>query len=145
MCYNVTYKSRKYDKFEKDLIVLGALIQATEEDEAKKIIKRINISKEVKESIEGVLDSMSKDDLKWGRSYIKEEEEERIRKTTINLIEKRALAEGKELGIEQNRQEVIINMYKEGYDIADISKIVRVDISKIEKIIENSIVKTKRK
>ena len=163
LCYNGTYKRRKFDKFEKDLIVLGALIQATEEDEAKGFIKRINISKEVKKSIEGVLESMSKDDLKWGRSYVKEEEEERIRQTTINLVKKRALEDGKELGIaegkelgiaegkelgievgiEQKEQEVIISMYEEGYDIVTISKIVKVPTSKIEQIIEDLSNRTK--
>ena len=98
---------------------------------------------------------MSKDDLKWGRSYVKEEEEERIRQTTINLVKKRALEDGKELGIaegkelgievgiEQKEQEVIISMYEEGYDIVTISKIVKVPTSKIEQIIEDLSNRTK--
>ena len=98
---------------------------------------------------------MSKDDLKWGRSYVKEEEEERIRQTTINLVKKRALEDGKELGIaegkelgievgiEQKEQEVIISMHEEGYDIVTISKIVKVPTSKIEQIIEDLSNRTK--
>ena len=150
LCYNGAYRSRKYNKFEKDLIVIGALIQAQGEEEAKELIKRINISKEIKESIKGVLESMSKDDLKWGRSYIKEEEEERIKQTAINLAKKDGIAEGKvlglELGVEQTKHEIIKSLYEEGCEITYISRIVKLDTSKVEQIIkETTKQKTKRK
>ena len=134
LCYNGTYKRKKYNKFEKDLIVIGAFIQARGEDEAKGFIKRINISKEIQESIKGVLEDMSKDDLKWGRSYVREEEEERLRQTAINI----AMEDGKELGIEQNRREIIMSMYEKGYELSEISQIVKVDISKVGQIIKES-------
>ena len=130
--------------------MLGIFIQAQGEEEAKELIKRINISKEIKESIKGVLESMSKDDLKWGRSYIKEEEEERIKQTAINLAKKDGIAEGKvlglELGVEQTKHEIIKSLYEEGCEITYISRIVKLDTSKVEQIIkETTMQKTKRK
>ena len=73
------------------------------------------------------------------------------------MIKKRATVEGRELGlaegrelgleagIERTKQEVIMSMHEEGYDIATISKIVKVPISKVEQIIRDSNNKTKRK
>ncbi len=150
LCYNGTYKRKKYNKFEKDLIVLGALIQARGEDEAKGFIKRINISKEIQESIKGVLEDMSKDDLKWGRSYDPEEEKERIYQTAINLAKNDGREEGKQIGlelgiergiergIEQKEQEIIMSMYKKGYELSEISQILNLNISKVEQIIADS-------
>ncbi len=85
---------------------------------------------------------MSKDDLKWGRSYVREEEEERLRQTAINIAKKRGREEGKELGlelgIEQKEHEIIMSLYEEGFDPTYISRIVKVDISKVEQIIRDS-------
>ncbi len=86
---------------------------------------------------------MSKDDLKWGRSYDPEEEKERIYQTAINLAKNDGREEGKQIGlelgiergIEQKEQEIIMSMYEEGYELSEISKIVKVDISKVEQII----------
>ena len=47
-------------------------------------------------------------------------------------------AQGIELGIEQKERDVILNLFEKGYDLNDISDILKLSINKVQDIIDSS-------
>ncbi len=55
-----------------------------------------------------------------------------------NIMEKRGEARGKAIGKAEEKIQVILNMFKKGFDITTISDCVNLSEEQVKKILENS-------
>ena len=91
--------------------------------------EEVRTKPEIKNLMEGVLMEMTEDERMWGRFYNKEEEEARI----WAGIRK----EEREEGRQEERNEIVINMYKQKLDIDLISSCVNIKKEEVEKIVQD--------
>ena len=157
--YNGTYKTPRND-YEKNLILLSALIYTDKEDEFNKIIQELSANKMIKSVIKEVQTRMTEDEILTVRYVDFLEENRLINKSIINAEKKKArkigleegrakglakglkkglakgLAEGRKEGRKEGRAELIINMFKNGQSIETISKICNLKIKEVKDIID---------
>ena len=136
--YYNTYKSAEFDDHEKDLILLGALLSAKNIEEVDRCLKDINTTLEIKKLIKGVIVKMNNNDEAWGRFYDPEEERKRLNDSALAYSHKRGLKEGKEIGLKQKEQEMVLAMYGQNATFDFISKVSGLSQEEVEKIINNS-------
>lgn len=135
--YNGNYKSNKYNKYEQDIIILGAMLATSKDAEIEACLKDLNTSPKIKKIFKGVITKMDKNEEALGRLYNPLEEQKRIYDGAINLAERRGIEKGTRKGIEQNKREIVINMLNNNFEIDTISKITELSPVKVKTIIEN--------
>ena len=114
-------------------------------DEMGKISELDKQIKEMKEELERITADpelrekyyQREKNLRDALSWIKAEREE-AREQGRNEGREEGKAEGKAEGIEENRKEIVLNMYKKNIDIETISEIVKLSKKEIEKIIKEN-------
>ena len=131
--YNKTYKSDEYDEYEKDLIVLGALLSASNIKDVDKCLRDINTTSEIKKLIKEVIVKMNNNEEAWGRFYNVEEERERLHDSAIAYSHKRGVKEG----LKQKSQEMAIIMYKNNEPLEKIIRYSGLSQKEIEEITKN--------
>jgi len=87
----------------------------------------------IKELIEGVLSNMNKNEELVVNYYDPKEENERINQSIISEVKRKSFKEG----IEQKEKEIVLNMYKENFSLEMISKISKLSVDEINKIINS--------
>ena len=73
--------------------------------------------------------------MEYCRMIWDERIENNLRKREAYVLGK---SEGKDEGIEQKQTEMIMNMYKDGLELKQISKYANIPIEKVEEIIKNN-------
>ena len=156
--YSNNYKSKDYNKYEQDLILLGAMLATREKEEVSECLSILNATKKIKKIFKGVIEKMDKDEEANGRLYDKEEELKRIYEGAIDRAKRRGydkgtevgmargitkgiargITQGKAQGIAETRREMVINLNNQGVSIDIISKASSLSISEIEKIINDN-------
>ena len=151
--YNKTYKQLTND-YEKDLFLLSAAMYTDKIVEYDKCIEELNASNKIKKIMEEVSSRMNEDEVLKIRYVDFLEENKKINQSIINDEKKKArklgLQEGREEGlkqgikegikegIKQNQKEIIINMYKNNFDINTISKITNISLKEIKSYIDEN-------
>lgn len=132
--YSNNYKSDDYNKYEQDLILLGAMLATRKKEDVSECLSILNTTKKIKKIFKGVIEKMDKDEEANGRLYNREEELKRIYEGAIDRAKRRSYAEG----IDQNRREMVIAMYNNNATLEFISSVSSLSISEIEKIINDN-------
>jgi len=139
-CKNLWYDNNyqgKFGLYEEDLVLLSAALMVEKESEFKEILDLVRMKPEIKDLMEGVLTDMNKDDDLVGSYYDWKEEQDKMNRSIINEVERKSLKKGIELGIEQTKKEMIINMYNNKCSLELISKCTNLSVEDIKNIVDN--------
>ncbi len=139
-CYRIWYNGidGKYDKRERDLISLSALLVMDKKEEVERCIDGLNIEKRRKELMKGVIERMNKDERYWGAWHNVEEERKIERQLQYEDDLDNAREEGVTRGISLGTNVMVINMNKKGFGLETIAEIANLGIDKIKEIISKS-------
>ena len=139
-CYNLWYDNKyqgKFGLYEEDLLLLGASMCVEKEEDFSNILNLVRMKPEIKELIEGVLDNMNKDSDLVSGYYNWRDEQDKMNRSIINEVKEKSFKEGIQQGIETNKIEMIINMYKDNLPIESISKYANLSSDEVIEIINN--------
>ena len=163
-CYNLWYNNaiskEDFNSYERDLLLLSALLWTNQEKEFKECLDKIKINKKIKSEIMEVLLRMMENGKLVGRyrdyeieeaktiNGIKKEIAEQMEKELAEKMEKeitnkvkkeykeKYYTEGRDEGIEQKQREMVINLYNQGVSLDIISGASGLSKDEIENIIE---------
>ena len=130
--YNKTIKN--YDKKDRELIKLGALLTIKEESEFKACLEELTMEKEIKEDIVDAVEEYSEDDEILSYYYDKEHNDEAIRRGDISLAKQQGHMEGLEQGHQEKAFEIAKNLLSMNMSIDDISIATGLPIEEIKNI-----------
>ena len=124
------------------LVLFGALIWENEKDKFEEIIKNELMDKTIGTLIEGIVFDMNKNSDFVVRYYDRDEafeqELEATKKYLIKQASDEAHAKGLAEGIEQNRIEMIMNMYYKNSELDYIADVSGLTIQEVQKIINDN-------
>ena len=145
ICYNRGEEINKYDKGMQDIIRLLACNVTNDEEFFVKTLNEVDADSLLKLTMKEMVDDMKNDEELCVLFYDKEEEKKKIwdsiREEYGEMVKKesfdKGLEQGIEQGIEQKEKEMILSMKEEGLNLETISKITKLSIEKIEKILKD--------
>ena len=151
-CYRLWYNKEyqgKFGEFQEDLLLIAASMMIEKHNEFTECIGEVRTKLTIKDLMERTVDEMKDDEMLWGRLYIREEEDARIREGII--AEERANArkeafkegfddgfnDGFNDGSSKTRKEIIKKMIEKDMPLEIISEISGVSLEEVENIINN--------
>lgn len=131
-CNRIWYDEtiNNYEKEDRNLIRLGALVTIEDEEDFKKCLEEISMENDIKEDIIDTVEEYSEDDDILRLYYDREQNERAIRNGDISL----AKAEG----AKEKSLEIAKNMLKETSDIEFISRVTKLSKKEVENLKELS-------
>ena len=151
-CYRLWYNKEyqgKFGEFQEDLLLIAASLMIERQDEFTECIGEVRTKLTIKDLMERTVDEMKDDEMLWGRLYIREEEDARIREGIIAEeranARKEAFKEGFDEGFNdgfndgssKTRKEIIKKMIEKDMPLEIISEISGVSLEEVENIINN--------
>ena len=151
-CYRLWYNKEyqgKFGEFQEDLLLIASSMMIEKHNEFTECIGEVRTKLTIKDLMERTVDEMKDDEMLWGRLYIREEEDARIREGII--AEERANArkeafkegfddgfnDGFNDGSSKTRKEIIKKMIEKDMPLEIISEISGVSLEEVENIINN--------
>ena len=141
--YNGTYKTLN-DDYERDLVLLSALIYTDKEEEFEQITLELTSKRKIRKVIKEVSTRMTEDEVLTVRYVDFLEENKKINQSIINDERRKAKLAGFEkgqrigekIGEEKKEREMILSMYYKNIDINVISDISKLSLSEVKQIID---------
>ena len=142
--YNGEYK--KFKEISPILFGISALILETDKEKFEKLVLSIKMDKEIKEQLERIVMDLNVDDELVTKYYDLEEERRKMNEAILETKKQQFIKEAKEEGIKEGikegvlekEKEVVINMYKENFSNEVISKVTKLSLEEIDKIINDN-------
>ena len=144
-CYYEWYNDKYQESsvFEDNLIKIGAMMATDNIEEVNELIKALNTEKIVKDKMMEVISKMMQDGM-LSLYYYPDEEQKRLDASLLDWYkqegEKIGFKRGEKRGEERlakEKKEMVINSYKENIALETISKICKISLAKVNKIIED--------
>ena len=140
--YNFKYQESMFDK---EIILLGAMLATTKMDEIERCIEELDIEEDVKEDMLEVINTMDINDLMLIDTYDSKEEKERLNRSYMEAIEEgltRAYHEkwnneGRAEGIASKERDMVISLNEQHVSLDIIAKAAKISINKVKQIIDS--------
>ena len=137
--YSSEYK--KFKEISPILFGLSALMLETEKEKFEKLVDEIKMDESIKEQLERIVMDVIIEDELVTKYYDLEEERKKLNNAVQERIAREnyevGKIEGKIEGIEENKKQIAIKMYKDNYALETIAKLTELPIGKVNELIKN--------